>query len=185
MPDFEGMKRKAQNAAYNATEKAYDAAAAAGGVAEELMDKAGEKAEEFMDYAGEKAAALKDRAGAKAGVFMDYAGEKASALRGAAGEKAGSLIDYAAEKAGALKDYAVSGIALVNEKRTLEKNYQALGEWYAAQCVDSAPEAVADIVRAIHESQAKIAELRSRGAETEPKRDDAETPAQETASEEK
>lgn len=114
-----------------------------------------------MDLAGEKATALKESAGEKTEKLMDYAGEKASALK-----------DYALGKAGALRDYAVSSVALMSEKRTLEKNYQALGEWYAAQCVDGAPDAVADIVRAIHASQAKIAELRERGA----KEPEEETP---------
>ncbi|MBE7003775.1 MAG: hypothetical protein E7425_05760 [Ruminococcaceae bacterium] len=164
MPDLEGMKRKAQNAAYTAAEKAQDAAAAAG-----------EKAEELMGSAGEKAETLRERASERAGELIGRAGEKAAALKDKAGEKAGSLMDLAAEKAEALKDYAVSGVALVSEKRTLEKNYQALGEWYAAQCVDSAPEAVADIVRAIHESQAKIAELRSHGGEAEPEAQEEKT----------
>ena len=94
------------------------------------------------------------------------AGEKAGALKDYAAEKASALMGYAGEKAGALKDSAVTSVSLMSEKRSLEKSYQALGEWYAAQCGDDAPEAVADVVRAIRASQAKIAELRARG-ETE------------------
>lgn len=94
------------------------------------------------------------------------AGEKAGALKDYAAEKAGALIGYAGEKAGALKDSAAAGVSLLSEKRSLEKNYQALGEWYAAQCGDDAPEAVSDVVRAIRASQSRIAELRARG-ETE------------------
>ena len=95
------------------------------------------------------------------------AGEKAGALKNYAAEKAGVLMDYAGGKAGALKDSAVASVSLMSEKRSLEKNYQALGEWYAAQCGDDAPEAASDIVRAIRASQLKIAELRARGAEEE------------------
>ena len=94
------------------------------------------------------------------------AGEKAGALKDYAAEKASVLMDYAGEKAGALKESAVASVSLKSEKRSLEKNYQALGEWYAAQCGDDAPEAVSDVVRAIRASQSKIAELRARG-ETE------------------
>ncbi len=94
------------------------------------------------------------------------AAEAAGTLVGYAGEKAGTLMERAGEKAGALKDSAVASVSLMNEKRNLEKSYQALGEWYAAQCGDHAPDAVADIVRAIRLSQEKIAELRARG-ETE------------------
>ena len=72
----------------------------------------------------------------------------------------------AQDAAATIKDSAVTGVSLVTEKRSLEKNYQALGEWYAAQCGDSAPDAVSDVVRAIRASQSKIAELRARG-ETE------------------
>ena len=112
MPSFEDLKRKAQSAAYTATELAQGAAAAAG-------------------------------------------------------EKAGALKELAGEKAGALRDYAEEKTALRIAKRDLAKSYQALGEWYAAQCGDDAPEAVADIVKAIRASRAKIAELRERGADDE------------------
>ena len=106
MPNLEDIKRRAQNAAYAATEKAQEAAAAAG-------------------------------------------------------EKAGALKDYAGEKAGAIKGAAQANVSLAAEKRNLEKGYQALGEWYAAQCGDDAPEAVADIVKAIRASQEKIAEIKA------------------------
>ena len=95
------------------------------------------------------------------------AGEKAEALKGYAVEKAGALMDYAGGKAGALKESAAAGVSLMSERRSLEKNYQALGEWYAAQCGDDAPAAVSDIVRAIRASQSRIAELRGRGAAEE------------------
>ena len=106
MPNLEDIRRKAQSAAYTATEKAQEAAAAAG-------------------------------------------------------EKAGALKDYAGEKADAIKGAAQANVSLVTEKRNLEKNCQALGEWYAANCGDDAPEAVADIVRSIRASQEKIAELKA------------------------
>lgn len=109
--------------------------------AQNAMYTAAEAAQDAAAAAGEKAGTLKDYAAEKAGVFMDYAGGKA----------------------GALKDSAAAGVSLMSEKRRLEKNYQALGEWYAAQCGDDAPEAVSDVVRAIRASQSRIAELRARG----------------------
>lgn len=90
--------------------------------------------------------------------------ELAQEAAAAAGEKASTLKEYAGEKAGALKGYAEEKAALLTEKRSLAKNCQALGEWYAAQCGDDAPEAVADIVKAIRASQEKIAALRASGA---------------------
>ena len=87
--------------------------------------------------------------------------EKAQEAAAAAGEKAGALKDYAGEKAGALKEAAQANVSLVADKRNLEKSYQALGECYAANCGDDAPEAVADVVQAIRTSQEKIAELKA------------------------
>lgn len=130
MPSIEGIKRKAQSAAYAATEKAQEAALAA----------------------GEKAGALKE-----------YAGEKAEAIKAAAGEKAGALKDFAGERAGAIRDTAVHNVTVVSERRELDRNYRAIGEWYVATYGDDAPEAVADIVNAIRASRAKLAELRARG----------------------
>ena len=91
--------------------------------------------------------------------------ELAQGAAAVAGEKAGALKEFAGEKAGTLKGYAEEKAALLTEKRSLARNYQALGEWYAAQCGDNAPEAVADVVASIRASQEKIAVLRSNGAE--------------------
>lgn len=124
-------------------------------------------AQSAMYTAAEAAQDAAAAAGEKAGALKDYAGEKAGALKDYAAEKAGVFMDYAGGKAGAIKDSAAAGVSLMNEKRSLEKNYQALGEWYAAQCGDDAPEAVSDIVRAIRVSQARIAELRARGTAEE------------------
>ena len=90
--------------------------------------------------------------------------ELAQEAAAAAGEKASSLKEYAGEKASTLRGYAEEKAALLAEKRSLAKNCQALGEWYVAQHGDNAPEAVADIVRAIRASQEKIAALRASGA---------------------
>ena len=130
------------------------------------LEDAKRAAQNAVYTAAEAAQDAAAAAGEKAGALKGYAAEKASALVDYAGEKAGALKDLAAGKAGALKDSAAAGVSLMSEKRSLEKSYQALGEWYAAQCGDDAPEAVADVVRAIRASQAKIAELRARG-ETE------------------
>ena len=125
MANFEQIKRKAQNAAYVATEKAQEAAVTAG---------------------------------EKAGAFLGIAGEKVSALKELAEKKA----------------------ALLSEKNSLAKNYQALGEWYAAQCAEKAPEEIADLVGLIRASQEKIKALTAdRELADELSFDDpAETPAE-------
>ena len=104
MVNFEQIKRKAQNAAYVATEKAQEAAVTAG---------------------------------EKAGVFLGIAGEKV----------------------GALKELAEKKAALLAEKNSLAKNYQALGEWYAAQCGEDVPEEIEELMGLIRASEEKIAAL--------------------------
>lgn len=65
----------------------------------------------------------------------------------------------AGEKASALADAAKINAAIAAEKRKLDKNYRALGEWYVASVGDEAPEAAADIVRAVRASMERIAAL--------------------------
>ena len=130
------------------------------------LEDARRAAQSAMCTAAQTAQDAAAAAGEKAGALKGYAAEKASALKDSVAEKAGVLMDHVGGKAGALKESAAAGVSLMSEKRDLEKSYQALGEWYAAHCGDDAPEAVADVVRAIRASQAKIAELRARG-ETE------------------
>ncbi len=76
-------------------------------------------------------------------------------------EKAQVVAAAAGEKAGAVKEVAKTNISLVTEKRNLEKSYQALGEWFAAQCGDDAPEGAADMLAAIRESQEKLELLKT------------------------
>ena len=72
----------------------------------------------------------------------------------------------AGEKAEAVKLAAKTGVAIAAERRSLEKSYQALGEWFAAQCgCDDVPEGVADILAAIRASQDKLELLRSMKSE--------------------
>ncbi|MCR5825054.1 MAG: hypothetical protein K6G54_00660 [Oscillospiraceae bacterium] len=78
-----------------------------------------------------------------------------------AAEKAQDVAAAAGEKAGAVKDVAKTNLSLVTEKRSLEKSYQALGEWYAAQCGDDVPEAAADLVATIRATQEKLEELKA------------------------
>ncbi len=78
-----------------------------------------------------------------------------------AAEKAQSAASVAGEKAGVVKDVAKTNISLVTEKRNLEKSYQALGEWFAAQCGDDVPEGAADMIAAIRLSQEKLEALKT------------------------
>lgn len=80
-------------------------------------------------------------------------------------ELAQGVAAVTAEKAGELKRYAEVRAALASEKRNLSKKYRALGEWYAARCVEDVPEEIAEVVGAIRASQAKIEELNARAGE--------------------
>jgi len=113
------------------------------------MEELKRMAQNAVYTAAEKAQEAAAAAGEKAGPLLESTGDRVSALREIAGEKAEAFREYAGEKA-----------ALMSERRALARNFQALGEWYAAHCGDNAPEAVADVIGAIRQSQAKIAALR-------------------------
>ena len=77
-------------------------------------------------------------------------------------EKAQGVAVAAGEKAGVVKEVAKTNISLVTEKRNLEKAYQALGEWYAAQMGRSdAPEGAADLIASIRASEDKLGRLKA------------------------
>lgn len=91
--------------------------------------------------------------------------EKAQSAASIASGKAQGAAAVASEKAGVIKDVAKTNVSLVTEKRNLEKCYQALGEWYAAQCGDEVPEGAADMLKAIRDAEAKLEELKARKTE--------------------
>lgn len=90
--------------------------------------------------------------------FFDELTKKVQNVAFAATEKAQEVAAVASEKANNVADRAKTEYAIAAEKRSLDKNYRAIGEWYLST-VEEAPEAVADIVAAVRASQAKIAEL--------------------------
>lgn len=77
-------------------------------------------------------------------------------------QKAKAAVSTAAEKAREVADSAKISAAIIAEKRELDKSYRALGQWYACEHGEGeVPEAVADIMAAVHASQEKIAELQA------------------------
>lgn len=78
-------------------------------------------------------------------------------------QKAREVAAVAAEKARAAADSAKISAAIIAEKRELDKNYRAIGQWYACEYANSSvPDAIADVVAAVRASQEKIAELQAR-----------------------
>ena len=87
--------------------------------------------------------------------FFDELKSKA----GVAAEKAKELAGAAAEKAKDMADTAKLNMEISGQQRELEKNYRAIGEWFVAECPYETPDAIKDVVAAIHAGKAKIAEL--------------------------
>ena len=77
-------------------------------------------------------------------------------------QKAMEVAAVAREKAKAAADSAKISAAIIAEKRELDKNYRAIGQWYACEYAgDDVPDAIADVVAAVRASQEKIAELQA------------------------
>ncbi len=77
-------------------------------------------------------------------------------------EKVQEAAAVAGEKAGTVREVAKTNVSLMTEKRNLEKAYQALGEWYAAQMGRSdAPEGAADLIASIRASEDKLGRLKA------------------------
>ena len=87
--------------------------------------------------------------------FLDELKSKAQV----ATEKAKDLAGVAADKAKDLADTAKLNVEISAQQRELEKNYRAIGEWFVAECPHDIPDAIKDVVAAIHAGKAKIAEL--------------------------
>ncbi len=75
-------------------------------------------------------------------------------------QKARAAMSTAAEKARGVADSAKISAAIIAEKRELDRNYRAIGQWYACEHTD-VPEAIADVIAAVRASQEKIAELQA------------------------
>ena len=74
-------------------------------------------------------------------------------------EKAKDVAAVASEKAKDTAELAKINMAIAGEQRNIEKNYRAIGEWFATQFEGEIPEAVKPLVDAIDAAKVKIAEL--------------------------
>ena len=91
--------------------------------------------------------------------FFDNLKKKAKDIGGVASEKAQDLAVAASEKAQDLADNVKISAAISSEKRAIEKNYRAIGEWVVNEMEGEIPTAIEDLVTAIHTSQSRIEEL--------------------------
>lgn len=97
--------------------------------------------------------------------FFDNFSKKVQDVAFAATEKAQQVAAVAGEKANAVADKAKTEYEMASERRSIDKNYRAIGEWYVSTLEGDAPEAVADIVAAIKASQKKLAAYEAAKAE--------------------
>ena len=81
--------------------------------------------------------------------FFDNFSKKVQDVAFVATEKAQQVVAVAGEKANAVADKAKTEYEMASERRSMDKNYRAIGEWYVSTLEGDAPEAVADIVAAI------------------------------------
>ena len=95
--------------------------------------------------------------------FFDNFSKKVQDVAFVATEKAQQVAAVAGEKANAVK--AKTEYEMASERRSMDKNYRAIGEWYVSTLEGDAPEAVADIVAAIKASQEKLAAYEAAKAE--------------------
>ena len=70
-----------------------------------------------------------------------------------------------AQQVAAAAGKAKTEYEMASERRSMDKNYRAIGEWYVSTLEGDAPEAVADIVAAIKASQEKLAAYEAAKAE--------------------
>ena len=88
-------------------------------------------------------------------------------------QKAKIVATAASEKAREAADSAKISADIIKERRELDKNYRAIGQWFVCEHADAIPDAVADLVAAVHTSRARIEELhamRERAEESSPEK---------------
>ena len=74
-------------------------------------------------------------------------------------KKAKGAAAVAADKAKDAAGLTKISVAIAGEQRDIDKNYRAIGEWFATEYEGEIPEAVRDLLEAVNASKAKIAEL--------------------------
>ena len=76
-------------------------------------------------------------------------------------KKARVVANVASEKAREAADSAKISADIIKERRELDKNYRAIGQWFVYEHEDCVPEAVADLVCAVQASRKRIEELQA------------------------
>ena len=97
--------------------------------------------------------------------FFENFTEKAKMYANIAAEKARDVAEVAADKAKDVKETAQLTMAIKTEQRELDKNYRAIGQWFASEYEGEIPDAIKDVMAANEASRAKIDEMEAALAE--------------------
>lgn len=76
-------------------------------------------------------------------------------------QKAKDVANVAGTKAREAADSAKISADIIKERRELDKNYRAIGQWFVCEHTEDIPDAVADLVDAVRVSLAKIEQLQA------------------------
>lgn len=95
--------------------------------------------------------------------FNDFA-QKARDVAGSAWDKARDVADFAVDKARDVKNLAKLNLEISSEQRDLDKNYRSIGQWYVSEFRGEAPDAIRDVLAAIQQNKAKLADLEQQKA---------------------
>ena len=96
--------------------------------------------------------------------FFDNFSKKVQDVAFVATEKAQQVAAVAGEKANAVADKAKTEYEMASERRSMDKNYRAIGEWFISEYTGEIPDAVKDVVAAVNASKARIAEMEAEKA---------------------
>ena len=107
--------------------------------------------------------------------FFDNFSKKVQDVAFVATEKAQQVAAVAGEKANAVADKAKTEYEMASERRSMDKNYRAIGEWFVSEYQGEIPDAVKDVVAAVAASKERIAQLEaSKPRKDEPAVDESE-----------
>ena len=81
------------------------------------------------------------------------------------GEKAKEVAFTAGEKAKAAAETAKVNVQIMNEQRSIDKSYKAIGEWFVSEFEGEIPAEVKDLVDSINAAKIRIAELQAQPEE--------------------
>lgn len=93
-------------------------------------------------------------------------------------KKAKDVAAVAADKAKDAAEVTKLTVAIAGEQREMDKNYRTIGEWMVNEYEGEIPDAVRDLVQAVADSKARIAELEAAKAAAK-----ASAPAEEAVAE--